>query len=111
MTDLRRIPSLDGIRAISIALVMICHFGRDVGLGDPFDLGSLGVRIFFVISGYLITGLLLKELDTDGGIRLGRFYFRRTLRIFPAFYFYIAVSLLLSAVGCAQLTPAEASRR
>jgi peptidoglycan/LPS O-acetylase OafA/YrhL len=104
----KRIPSLDGIRALSISLVILCHFGRDVGWGDPFDLGSLGVRIFFVISGYLITGLLLKEREANGRIRLGKFYFRRTLRIFPAFYFYIGCILLMSHLGWTELTFHEA---
>ncbi len=100
----KRIPSLDGIRAVSISLVIICHFARDVGWGDRFDLGSLGVRIFFVISGYLITGLLLKELAQDGRISLIRFYFRRALRIFPAFYFYLGCMLLIGAFGWVELT-------
>lgn len=66
--------------------------------------GDLGVRIFFVISGFLITTLLLKELDGTGDISLRRFYFRRTLRIFPPFYFYLAVMLLISAFGLGRLT-------
>jgi peptidoglycan/LPS O-acetylase OafA/YrhL len=94
-----RIPSLDGIRAVSIALVLVSHFGRDAELQDPLDLGLLGVRIFFVISGYLITGLLLKEMQEDGRVNLLRFYFRRTMRIFPAFYFYLGCMLLVSVLG------------
>jgi len=100
----KRIPSLDGIRAVSILLVIIWHYGRDAGWGDLLFIGPLGVRIFFVISGYLITGLLLKELEQDGRISLIRFYFRRTMRIFPAFYFYLACMLLISAVGWAGLS-------
>jgi peptidoglycan/LPS O-acetylase OafA/YrhL len=103
-TATQRISSLDGIRAVSIAMVIVCHYGRDVGWGDPLGLGSLGVRIFFVISGYLITGLLLKELEQDGRINLIRFYFRRTMRIFPAFYFYLGCMLLISALGWAGLS-------
>jgi peptidoglycan/LPS O-acetylase OafA/YrhL len=61
--------------------------------------GSLGVQTFFVISGFLITGLLLKELDTTGTVSLKRFYFRRSLRIFPPFYAYLAVSLALTLAG------------
>jgi peptidoglycan/LPS O-acetylase OafA/YrhL len=100
----KRIPSLDGIRAVSITMVIVSHFGKDVGWGDPLGLGSLGVRIFFVISGYLITGLLLKELEQDGRVSLLRFYFRRTMRIFPAFYFYLACVLFISALGWADLS-------
>jgi peptidoglycan/LPS O-acetylase OafA/YrhL len=108
LNSVSRIPSLDGIRAIAIGLVVISHFCKDSGWGDPLDLGSLGVRIFFVISGYLITGLLLKELDKDGKINLPRFFFRRTLRIFPAFYFYIVCMLVLTALGGADLPMRDA---
>ncbi len=105
----KRIPSLDGIRAVSISLVLISHYCRDVGWHEPLDFGSLGVRIFFVISGYLITGLLISEMERHGGINLYRFYFRRTLRIFPAFYFYIACMLFLAGFGLANLTWGQAA--
>jgi peptidoglycan/LPS O-acetylase OafA/YrhL len=108
LNSVSRIPSLDGIRAIAIGLVVISHFSKDSGWGDPLDLGSLGVRIFFVISGFLITGLLLKELDKDGKINLPRFFFRRTLRIFPAFYFYIVCMLILTALGGTDLPMRDA---
>ncbi len=101
---MKRIPSLDGVRAVSIALVILCHFGNDMGFGDPLKLGSLGVRIFFVISGFLITGLLLAELDSKQKINLPHFYFRRTRRIFPPFYFYLAVMLAISSFGWSSLT-------
>lgn len=103
-TIAKRIPSLDGIRALSIVLVIVWHFGKDVGWGDLIGLGPLGVRIFFVISGYLITGLLLKELEQDGRVNLLRFYFRRTMRIFPAFYIYLACMLGISLLGWASLS-------
>src|SRR5262249_33221200 len=61
----------------------------------------------FVISGYLITSLLLREFDASGTISLRRFYFRRTLRIFPAYYTFIGVLLLLSAAGLVGLTRAN----
>ncbi len=53
------------------------------------SLGGLGVRVFFLISGFLITGLLLHEFDETNSLNLTNFYFRRTLRIFPPFYFYL----------------------
>lgn len=62
-------------------------------------LGNLGVRIFFVISGFLITGLLLAEHKKTGGICLKQFYLRRTLRIFPAFYAYVLIVFLLGILG------------
>jgi len=95
-----RIPSLDGLRAISIALVLFSHLAGTGGFpisaaaANPWSLGNFGVTVFFVISGFLITGLLLDELKRTDRIRLGRFYFRRTLRIFPP---YFALLLLLAA--------------
>lgn len=103
-TSGKRIPSLDGLRAVAIALVIVSHYCREVNWGDSFGLGSLGVRVFFIISGYLITDLLLNELDQHGCINLPRFYFRRTIRIFPAFYFYVACMLLISALGWGTLS-------
>ncbi|MEK6284389.1 MAG: acyltransferase [Acidobacteriota bacterium] len=85
------IPALDGLRAVAVFLVIIGHFGFEMVPGGH------GVMIFFVLSGFLITWLLLKENDRNGTISLGAFYKRRTLRIFPAFYVYwlIMVALLL----------------
>jgi peptidoglycan/LPS O-acetylase OafA/YrhL len=85
-----QIPALHGIRAIAVFLVILYHFGL------PFP-GAHGVLIFFVLSGFLITWLLLKEHERSGSISLKGFYKRRILRIFPAFYFYwaVLVSLLL----------------
>ena len=109
-SDSKRIPSLDGIRAISIVLVLVSHYLRDLGWGEPpLDLGLLGVRMFFVISGYLITGLLMSELERYGHISLSRFYFRRTLRIFPAFYFYVACMLTFAAFGWTHLSLRQAA--
>jgi len=62
-------------------------------------LALLGVDTFFVISGFLITQILLKELDSKGSIRLRKFYFRRFFRIFPPFYAYLGVVAILGALG------------
>jgi peptidoglycan/LPS O-acetylase OafA/YrhL len=98
-----RIRSLDGLRAVSIGLVILFHLTGTPGFPIqtpeedlPFDFGNLGVMVFFVISGYLITTLLLEEHARRGEISIRRFYFRRTLRIFPAYYAYLAVSALLA---------------
>ena len=89
-----RIPSLDGLRAFSILLVIIGHlWGGD---GEPVLLSAFGVHIFFVLSGYLITGLLQKEHAREGRISLFAFYQRRCFRIFPAAFTYIFVIALLS---------------
>jgi peptidoglycan/LPS O-acetylase OafA/YrhL len=94
-----RIPSLDGLRTISVVFVVLSHYLYTIGLGDNYNLGILGVRFFFVISGFLITGLLLKELDKTSTISLSKFYFRRTLRIFPPYYFYLLVIFLFAQTG------------
>jgi peptidoglycan/LPS O-acetylase OafA/YrhL len=82
---MNRIPSLDGLRAISILLVVIGHWAElryHSDIAGAF--ANLGVRIFFIISGYLITALLLKEHTRTSTIRLREFYIRRAYRILPA---------------------------
>jgi peptidoglycan/LPS O-acetylase OafA/YrhL len=75
---MKRIPSLDGLRAISIALVVVGHWvSRRYGSALALSYANLGVRIFFVISGYLITTLLLKEHSKTSTINLKDFYVRR----------------------------------
>ena len=94
------IPALDGLRAVAVFLVIIGHFGFVMVPGGH------GVMIFFVLSGFLITWLLLKENERTGTISLGAFYKRRTLRIFPAFYAYwLMMVALLVATGRAVLWP------
>lgn len=95
-----RIPYLDGLRAFSILAVLLDHIllhalpNNKAALDQFLAFGQLGVRIFFVISGFLITLLLLREFDEHGTISIRGFYERRIARIFPAFYLYIAVVLL-----------------
>ena len=80
-----QLAGLDGMRAIAAFLVVFAH------IGIPDVSGGLGVLIFFVLSGFLITWLLLRENDERGAVSLRKFYIRRSLRIFPAFYCYAAV--------------------
>ena len=102
----RSIPSLDGLRAISIAIVVLSHIPYG-GVTNPdrffFGLiqgsGNVGVRIFFVISGFLITSLLINEHEQENRINLARFYFRRSLRIFLPYYAYLAICLVLAYFG------------
>jgi peptidoglycan/LPS O-acetylase OafA/YrhL len=103
----RHIASLDGLRAISILLVLLGHLHGTRGM-PSFDLrigdyAHLGVVVFFVISGFLITSLLISEHAQKGRVSLKLFYARRALRIFPASYAYVACVSLLAAGGLAVL--------
>ncbi|HMB27009.1 MAG TPA: acyltransferase, partial [Blastocatellia bacterium] len=98
--SLSHIPALDGIRAIAVFLVIFYHFGF------AWAPGGLGVTMFFVLSGFLITWLLLKENGKYGDVSLKGFYLRRVLRIFPAFYVYwTALVFLLLLKGKDVLWP------
>jgi len=91
----KRIPSLDGLRAISIVLVMLSHLvkWKHVPGASLQAYGTLGVHVFFVLSGYLITQLLLREQERRSTINLGNFYIRRAFRILPAAFVFIAVMI------------------
>jgi peptidoglycan/LPS O-acetylase OafA/YrhL len=98
----RHFPQLDGWRGVSIILVLIGHsLAYSLLLPPPFntmdDFATLGVLCFFILSGFLITGLLLNEEKLTGKISLARFYCRRVLRIIPAYYFFIAVIAILAS--------------
>lgn len=90
----RIFPGLDGLRCLSIVLVMAYHVS---GLHSGFlGRGYLGVSLFFAISGFLITTLLLRERESHGHISLARFYGRRSLRIFPLYYAVLGTYLVLT---------------
>lgn len=92
------ISGLDGLRALAVILVLMDHFHFiDHFLGVRLETGSFGVMIFFVLSGFLITSMLLKEHGKTGGISLANFYRRRAYRIFPTFY---CCWILTTAVEC-----------
>jgi hypothetical protein len=94
------LPSLDGVRAFSILLVILAHSSTALRRFAYFnDFGTLGVCIFFVISGLLITWLMIRERDATGTFSLRDFYIRRFLRIIPAFWLLILVVTLLRAAG------------
>jgi peptidoglycan/LPS O-acetylase OafA/YrhL len=76
-------PSLDGLRAIAVVLVIIVHYAGEAG---AFLTGWLGVQAFFVLSGFLITTLLLRERDETGSVSIRSFYIRRAFRIMPVYY-------------------------
>jgi peptidoglycan/LPS O-acetylase OafA/YrhL len=80
-------PALDGVRAIGVLLVVAYHLApATIDRG-----GTIGVTMFFTLSGFLITSLLLSEADRTGTVSLGRFYVRRALRLLPALFVLVAV--------------------
>ena len=81
------IPSLDGIRAISVLLVFFAHAGLDHWIP-----GGFGVTVFFFLSGFLITTLMRREFERHGSINLMHFWLRRALRILPAFYLVLGTA-------------------
>jgi peptidoglycan/LPS O-acetylase OafA/YrhL len=86
-------PEIDGLRAIAVGAVILYHAQITVFGHQPFKGGFIGVDIFFVISGYLITSIILKELNTTGTFSFKHFYERRIRRILPALLFVMLVSL------------------
>jgi peptidoglycan/LPS O-acetylase OafA/YrhL len=83
-------PDIEGLRAVAVGVVVAAHIGAPFALG-----GYVGVDVFFVISGFLITALLLREIDRHGRVDLARFYARRAVRLLPA----AAVVLVATLVG------------
>jgi len=117
--DRGRIPSLDGLRAISILFVIFGHAAATMphadgaagslihGLTLIFGNGEMGVTVFFVLSGFLITTLLIKEARKTGQLSIKGFYIRRAFRIWPAFYLMLAVVVLLGVAKAIPLTIGE----
>ncbi len=91
---LPRQPALDGLRAVAVGLVLVFHLGTSWLPG-----GYLGVSVFFTLSGYLITSLLLHERATTGGIRLLAFYGRRVRRLLPASVLTLCGVAVLAHLG------------
>jgi len=113
-----RYPSINGLRALSIIMVLYHHLEiHQILVADfskinwiiPvvhfFQDGQLGVNIFFCISGFLITSLLLQEEERTHTISLKNFFIRRTLRIFPAYFFLLGVYALLQIFGYIHIAP------
>jgi peptidoglycan/LPS O-acetylase OafA/YrhL len=102
LIKLDRIRGLDGIRAISVLLVLGGHYG--FGKIVP---GGLGVTIFFFVSGFLITTLLLREIEQSGTIDLRNFYIRRFLRLTPELFAFVAIVGLFAATQGFTIRPLE----
>jgi len=88
-------PDLDGLRAIAVGLVMFAHLQWPIAR----DSADIGVTAFFVLSGYLITSILVREREQTGRIRLGAFYRRRATRLGPALLALLAFTLVLGVAG------------
>ena len=90
---IRYIPAIDGLRAVAVIAVMLYHLGFTWIPG-----GFLGVDLFFVISGYVITRLLLDSIQRSGGLDLRAFYKARIRRLFPPLVFMIFVTIIYISI-------------
>ena len=97
------IPGLNGLRCLSIMIVLIGHFF----LGELSGISSLGVYIFFVISGFLITRLLIAEAKDTGNVDIPAFYVRRFLRLYPVLIVYMIVVVVFSRLHALPTPPVE----
>lgn len=107
-----RIKELDGLRAVAVGMVVLGHC-NSVLLGEGYDLwlplrlmgdGFSGVLIFFVLSGFLITRILLSEIQQTGHLSLTKFYWHRAVRILPASYTYVLIVGIIAAFGIARVS-------
>ncbi|QKJ29790.1 acyltransferase [Mucilaginibacter mali] len=103
IVDKKYFPVLDGLRAVAILFVVIGHIIIYTPANKYIN-GAIGVEIFFVLSGFLITTLLLKERVSNGQISLRNFYIRRTLRILPVAYLYLLVIGVLNYIFNLQIS-------
>lgn len=105
-----RIPLLDGFRAVAVMLVVLAHgcqmsdFPFRSALQSVLIEGQIGVDIFFVLSGFLITSLLIREKRRTGSVSIGQFFLRRSIRILPAYGAFLFVVMLLERSGPATLS-------
>ena len=90
---IRRLPGLDGLRGIAVLAVIIYHADVSLLVG-----GFLGVDVFFVLSGFLITSLLIEELTRTNTVDRARFYIRRIRRLMPALFLVLFFSVLVSGL-------------
>ena len=110
-----RISEITGLRCLAVMMVVLGHAMHSLEGGYSgwlyplsfFSNGSQGVLIFFVLSGFLITTILQAEFKKHGRIDLLDFYARRSIRIWPAFYFYILVIYILSISGFLKVGPQQ----
>jgi peptidoglycan/LPS O-acetylase OafA/YrhL len=106
MTTRKRIPGLDGLRGVLVSAIVYVHLWAK----HPrfkFDLALFVMFVFFVLSGYLITKLLIEEREQTGTVSVRAFYGRRFFRIFPALFGYLCGLALMSRWGLASSSPRE----
>jgi peptidoglycan/LPS O-acetylase OafA/YrhL len=109
----KRILELDGLRAVCISLVTIYHLWRFTGVvsapaawGWLFNYaGPLGVKLFFIISGFIITRLMLEEVKKAGTFSIRDFFIKRIFRILPVYWIYLLVVTVLAGLGLLYLNP------
>ncbi|SEP21354.1 acyltransferase family protein [Trujillonella endophytica] len=110
-----RVATLDGLRGVAVLLVV---FGHAIGAVSDEDRplpgalsvvfnGGIGVTLFFVLSGFLITGLLVRERQRTDRVDYRAFYLRRTLRILPAYYVFLATMAILAVVDLVQVSGSQ----
>jgi len=116
MAAKKRIVGLDALRGVAVLLVIFSHFNlilsRDelarIGFIDNLRLGGWsGVDLFFVLSGFLVSGLLFAEQHKTGGVRRGRFLIRRGFKIYPAFYVLALASWATFTLADRPIPPRE----
>jgi len=113
-----RLAQLDVLRAIAVCMVLASHV-HPVQPDADLDVvtarlsqffrsyGGLGVDLFFVLSGFLVSGILFREFSERGSMNLGRFLVRRGLKIYPAFYVFLIITVLLRLERGSTFTPSE----
>lgn len=94
-----RIPGLDFLRALAVLAVLVDHSGAFSDRAVSYFNGATGVQMFFVLSGFLITWMLLDETQRNGGINLRAFYLRRFARLMPIFYTYVLLGVVMLLVA------------
>lgn len=100
-----RRPDIQGLRAVAVLMVVAFHAGL------PVPGGFVGVDVFFVISGFVITAMLHREWHQTGRIRFGRFYLRRFKRLTPALALVVAVTMVISIVVLSPFGPQQTAAK
>jgi peptidoglycan/LPS O-acetylase OafA/YrhL len=101
-------PALDGLRAVAVIAVVLYHAGATSDLSGVAPGGFIGVSVFFTLSGYLVTTLLLRQIAGGGGLDLGRFWTRRLKRLAPASLVVVLATVLLSSRFWTGMTTSDA---